>query len=56
MAGDLNDILDTSEKFGGAPFNLYRSGLFQQRINDCHLMDLGFSGPPFTWLGAGRGW
>ncbi|KAJ8772685.1 hypothetical protein K2173_027862 [Erythroxylum novogranatense] len=41
----------TFEKLGGTPFDFRRSARFQQWVNDCHLIDLGYSGPKFTWLG-----
>ena len=55
VADDLNDIAMASEKFGGAPLNLSRADLFNKRIHDCQLLDLGYHGPLFTWLGNGRG-
>lgn len=52
VAGDLNDIRVASEKFGGAPLNMYRTDFFNNRFDACQLIDLGFSGTPFTWVGT----
>lgn len=51
----LNDVACSSEKVGGADFNFSRASLFNRRIDDCQLMDLGFNGTPFTWKGKRRG-
>ncbi|KAH7841280.1 hypothetical protein Vadar_027865 [Vaccinium darrowii] len=47
--GDMNDITSVEEKRGGispAPWELKG---FQNFINQCNLIDLGYSGFPFTW-------
>lgn len=51
MFGDFNDITSPSEKVGGRSCNLNRISWFQDRIDDCKLLDLGFLGPKFTWKG-----
>ena len=50
MIGDFNDILYSDEKWGGgnSPSNS-RMAEFRNCINDCNMIDLGFSGPKFTW-------
>lgn len=50
LAGDFNAILQEHEKEGGAPFNYQSSHQFTTCIEACHLLDLGFKGPPFTWI------
>ena len=55
VAGDLNDTATSSEKMGGDAFDYRRAALFNPRINDCNLIDLGFKGQPFTWRGKCRG-
>lgn len=55
MAGDLNDIAPSSKKIGGVAFDFRRASLFNRRINQCSLIDMGFNGPPFTWRGTRRG-
>ncbi|CAL1370678.1 unnamed protein product [Linum trigynum] len=54
VAGDFNSILYASEKSGGAPFDASRVRDFQDCVLDAGLIDLGFSGPPFTWFHAGK--
>ncbi|KAK4707460.1 hypothetical protein R3W88_033007 [Solanum pinnatisectum] len=47
--GDFNVITDTDEKLGGCVYNMKKSLEFIGVIEACGLMDLGFSGPKFTW-------
>ncbi|XP_075645738.1 uncharacterized protein LOC142616864 [Castanea sativa] len=49
MLGDFNEVLSGEEKLGGRPVNAYRARPFQDYINECGFMDMGFSGPKFTW-------
>ncbi|XP_028089245.1 uncharacterized protein LOC114289680 [Camellia sinensis] len=49
IVGDFNEILSNADKFGGRAINPYRSQRFKSCIDHCGLMDLGFSGPCFTW-------
>ncbi|KAI9118206.1 hypothetical protein K1719_010538 [Acacia pycnantha] len=51
VLGDFNDILTAAERVGGSGINRQRISQFQERVNDCHLSDLGFVGPKFTWKG-----
>lgn len=53
--GDFNDIASTSEKFGGGPPNDLKIELFNNFLNTCGLLDLGFVGPPFTWTNGRSG-
>lgn len=48
MAGDFNEILDGEDKFGGRSVNLSRAMKFQECLNNCRMIDLGFFGPKFT--------
>ncbi|GLT46247.1 hypothetical protein SLA2020_200180 [Shorea laevis] len=50
IAGDFNDVMDQSEKFGGAPINQHRVQAFSSCMNDCQMLDLGFIGGRFTWV------
>ncbi|GKU88076.1 hypothetical protein SLEP1_g2381 [Rubroshorea leprosula] len=50
IAGDFNDVVDQSEKFGGAPINQHRVQAFTSCMNDCQMLDLGFTGGRFTWV------
>ena len=52
---DFNKLLEVVDKRGGAPHfhNLMQS--FHDALDDCGFIDLGFSGPEFTWHGRKRG-
>ena len=50
VLGDLNEILSSENKLGGRPINIHRAMVFQQCLNSCNLLDLGFQGPKFTWV------
>jgi hypothetical protein len=47
--GDLNNIMNASEKRGPAPPNLNRITHFCCLVKDCGLFDLGYNGPAYTW-------
>ncbi|KAL5537605.1 hypothetical protein UlMin_045703 [Ulmus minor] len=47
--GDLNEILFSHEKQGGADRAHYLMSNFRETLNYCGLADLGFRGPKFTW-------
>ncbi|KAK4286586.1 hypothetical protein QN277_003122 [Acacia crassicarpa] len=49
--GDFNDILTPNERIGGAGVSHGRINWFQNRTQECNLVDLGASGPKFTWKG-----
>lgn len=49
LAGNFNEILSSSEKFGGRVINLNRSNQFLNCLNYCNLIDLGFKGSRYTW-------
>lgn len=49
VGGDFDKILSEGEKQGGG---VQAQGLmdgFRDALEDCHLLDLGFKGPTFTW-------
>lgn len=52
LVGDFNDITNLSEKKGGAEIHPNKMQRFADRINSCGLLDLGASGPRFTWRGG----
>ncbi|KAK3042146.1 hypothetical protein RJ639_001266 [Escallonia herrerae] len=47
--GDFNEILAANEKRGGKPFASPSNGGLISVIREKGLVDLGFSGNPFTW-------
>lgn len=47
--GDFNEILNASEKRGGAPPLQWRLNLFRSFLSQTELRDLHFQGPMFTW-------
>jgi len=49
IAGDFNEVLMGEDKFGGKPVNISRAINFQDCLNNCGMINLGFSGPRFTW-------
>ena len=48
MLGDINKLLSSEEKLGGRLINAYKAKLFQDCLNECGFMDMGFVGPRFT--------
>ena len=49
IAGDFNDVLNDSEKKGGNRVNMTRATAYSNCMSFCNMVDLGFSGPIFTW-------
>ncbi|XP_030941566.1 uncharacterized protein LOC115966475 [Quercus lobata] len=45
ITGDFNELLRAEDKFGGRPVNLSRAIQFQECLNFCGMIDLGFSSP-----------
>ena len=63
VSRDFNEITRLNEKKGGRlkPYNQMKN--FQDVLDECGLMDLGFVGSKFTWfknfadgIQCGRGW
>ena len=52
---DFNELLEVADKKGGAPWSYNLMQSFQDVLDDCGFIDLGFSGPKFTWHGKRRG-
>nr|XP_023888165.1 uncharacterized protein LOC112000298 [Quercus suber] len=48
-ARDFNEVLTGEDKFGGRSINLNRALDFKDCLESCNLLDLGFSGPKYTW-------
>lgn len=49
IAGDFNEVLMGDDKFGGRPVNIGRAMHFQECLDNCRMMDIGFFGPRYTW-------
>ena len=49
VAGDFNEVLMGEDKFEGRPINLGKALLFQECLDTCKMIDIGFSGPRYTW-------
>jgi hypothetical protein len=47
--GDFNEVLLQVDKKGGRPFSSSSSNGFNALVNQQGLVDLGFSGNPYTW-------
>ena len=56
MIGDLNSVAKGSEKKGGSSKGTNLSRSFQQFVSEVGAIDLGFSGPKFTWSNKRVGW
>ena len=49
LMGDFNEVLTEEEKAGGNPICQRRVRAILDCMNECQMLDLGFSGPKFTW-------
>ncbi|KAA3457985.1 reverse transcriptase [Gossypium australe] len=49
VVGDFNEILYSFEKSGGVPREQKRMEAFRDTLEECQLMDIGYSGVWFTW-------
>lgn len=49
IAGDFNEMLIREDKFGGNLININKALQFQECLDICRMIDIGFSGPRFTW-------
>ena len=49
IARDFNEVLVGEDKFGGRPVNISRVVNFQECLNICGMIDLGFSRLCYTW-------
>ena len=53
--GDFNELLHVQEKRGGPPRAHSLMQTFRNVLDHCGFVDLGYSGPDFTWHGHHRG-
>lgn len=52
IIGDFNEIVSDFEKDGGVARGWAQMNQFQTALDDVELIDLGFTGAPFTWKGG----
>ena len=52
VIGNFNDESDPINKKGSALFNWVKAQLFNQKINQCNLLEMEAQGSRFTWKGA----
>ena len=50
IARDFNKVLAEGDKFGGRAISSNRSLLFKECLDYCNMIDMGFTGPRFTWI------
>ena len=50
IAEDFNKVLAEGDKFGGRAISSNRSLLFKECLDYCNMIDMGFTGPRFTWI------
>ncbi|XP_030929600.1 uncharacterized protein LOC115955566 [Quercus lobata] len=50
MLGDFNEVLCGEDKFRGNQVNLNRALEFKECLDECNMLDLGFTGPKYTWM------
>ena len=53
--GAFNELLEVSDKRGGIPWSHSQMQMFREVLDHCGFVDLGYSGPDFTWHGWRRG-
>jgi exonuclease III len=53
--GDFNEVLTTSEKWGGSGRANSQMAAFRQTLESCKLTNLGYRGPKFTWSNCQEG-
>lgn len=49
LATDFNEVLTGEDKLGGRAVNIHRALKFKECLDKCRMIDLGFSGPRYTW-------
>ena len=49
IAGDFNETLTAEDKFGDRAVGVNSSLRFKEYLDNCNMIDIGFSGPRFTW-------
>ncbi|XP_075636557.1 uncharacterized protein LOC142608762 [Castanea sativa] len=49
MAGDFNEPLIDEDKFGGKGVSVNSSLAFKDCLDDCNMVNMGFTSPKYTW-------
>jgi len=49
LTGDFNETLTAEDKFEGRAIVVSSSLLFMECLDNCNMIDIGFTGPRFTW-------
>lgn len=49
IASDFNEPLTRDDKFGGRSVSINISLMFKECLDKCNVVDMGFSGPRYTW-------
>ena len=49
VIGDFNEIMRIDEKVGRDDRNANQMASFRDALTDCSLLDMGYTGPSFTW-------
>lgn len=49
LLGNFNEVMCQDENFGEKKISHARSNLYANTMNDCHLVDIGYCGPKYTW-------
>ena len=52
LLGDFNEVLCGEDKLGGRQINLSQALDFKECLDNCNLLDLGFSRPKFIWTNS----
>ena len=55
IVGDFNETLSAENKFKGRTVGVSRSLLLKECLNNCNMIDIGFSSPRFTWTNKREG-
>lgn len=55
VIGDFNQVVDPTEKLGGQRLTRTHTASLWNFLNNGGLIDLGFSGPRYTWTNNRRG-
>lgn len=52
---DFNQVVEAKDKFRVLPVNAAHISSLKTIVDSCHLLDLGFQGPKYTWTNYRKG-